>query len=298
MAELACAMEVLCPKPGNVSPGRPFKYLNEMSFVASAMASASAFADGAASAGRLALGAVRAVKAASGRNVNLGIILLLSPLVRAVYDSHEDIGRAGGFRTLVGNVLNGLGPDDSEAIYEAIRLMSPEGLGESQSYDVNDRESDAPPILEAMRLASRWDSVAGEYASAYEITFGLTKPSISAFWKEGRTLRSSILQTFLVLLREVPDTLIARKLGANAAEEVSAMARSALGYGGCFTERGSAALSEMGAALRDRDNLKNPGTTADLMVSGIFAFLEEELKHTPLPDIIDRWDEMEKEGWT
>ncbi|MDR1651638.1 MAG: triphosphoribosyl-dephospho-CoA synthase [Synergistaceae bacterium] len=288
IAELACFMEALCPKPGNVYPGRPFKYLNEMSFVVSAMGLAEAFSSD-ETAGRLALRAARSAKKLVGRNANLGIILLLAPLVRAAGKS-DGGGRRSAGRASVRQVLEDLGPDDSEAIYEAIRILSPEGLGKSSQYDVNGA-GPVPPILDAMKLASGWDSVAGEYASGYEITFGLAAPAISSFRNEGHTLKDSILQAFLTVLAEVPDTLTERKLGRAAAERTSALARSALLAGGCFTGRGRDAISEMDRELRDADNLKNPGATADLIAAGIFVFLSEELRRTPLTAIVDRWDE-------
>ncbi|MDR1944006.1 MAG: triphosphoribosyl-dephospho-CoA synthase [Synergistaceae bacterium] len=302
-AELACAMEVLSPKPGNVSPGKPFKYLNDMTFVASSIGLSEAFRDPGESVGKLVERAVRATARLVGKNSNLGIILLLAPLARAANDilTGPDSLRQGGgisagnLRGAVKNVLAGLDGDDSSSIYRAIRSASPEGLGKSERYDVTERGADGgegifPPVMEAMRFASAWDSVAGEYATGYEITFGLTVPKLTSLWREGRTLRSSVVQTFLFVMSEVPDTLIARKLGAEVSNEVSRAARRSLGLGGCFSEDGRRAARDLTAMLDDRDNLMNPGTTADLVAAGIFVFLEDELGRTPLPELLDGWD--------
>jgi triphosphoribosyl-dephospho-CoA synthase len=301
-AELACAMEVLSPKPGNVSPGRPFKYLNDMTFIASAIGLAEAFSDTGAPVGRMVERAVRATARLVRKNTNLGIILLLAPLVRAA-DSilaspgpgeRSDGLSANDLRETVKTVLAGLDDDDSSSIYGAIAAASPEGLGRSEKYDVTRASrggnESPPPIMEAMRLASSWDSVAMEYATGYGITFGLTVPKLSSLWREGRALRSSIVETFLCVMSEVPDTLIARKQGKARAIEVSNAARRAVELGGYFTEAGKRAAAELHAALGDVDNLMNPGTTADLIAAGLFVFIEDELQRTPLPDLLDSWD--------
>lgn len=300
-AELACAMEMLAPKPGNVSPGRPFKYLNEMTFIASAAAIAEAFSDPGEPVGELVGRAVRRTKMLTDRNTNLGIILLLAPLVRAANDalaqqrpgSVKDGVCRSNLRESVLRVLAGLDGRDASAIYSAIKSASPEGLDRSEKYDVTDFDAlagDAPPVLEAMRFASSRDSVASEYATGYEITFGLTAPKLTALWEEGRPIRDSVVQVFLLLMSEVPDTLIARKLGREASEAAAAAAGRALELGGCLTAGGRAAVRRLSRMLGDPDNLMNPGTTADLLAAGLFVFLESELERTPMPDILARWD--------
>lgn len=300
-AQLACAMEMLAPKPGNVSPGKPFRYLNEMTFIASAAGIAEAFADPGLSVGKLTERAVMTTKSLTDRNTNLGIILLLAPLVRACGDIlTKNISQADGASDLRGAlslVLAGLDADDSSSIYAAIRNASPEGLDRSEKYDVIDFDArgapSAPPILEAMRFASSRDSIAREYVTDYGITFGLAAPKLAALWEEGRQLRSSVVQTFLFLMSEVPDTLIERKLGRKASLGASEEAGRALALGGCFTDEGKNALRDLSLMLDDPDNLMNPGTTADLLAAGIFVFLDSELKRTPLAEILDRWDKKD-----
>jgi triphosphoribosyl-dephospho-CoA synthase len=300
-AELACAMEMLAPKPGNVSPGRPFKYLNEMTFIASAAAIAEAFADPGVPVGKLVVRAVRRTKKLTDRNTNLGIILLLAPLVRAANDvlapkrpgSVKDGISQSDLRESVSRVLAGLDGGDASSIYAAIKSASPGGLDRSEKYDVADFDAHsdgAPPILAAMRFAASWDSIASEYATGYEITFGLTAPKLAALWEEGHSLRGSVEQAFLFLMSAVPDTLIARKQGRHASEDAAALAGRALELGGCFTAEGKNAVRRLRRMLDDPDNLMNPGTTADLLAAGLFVFLESELERTPMPDILARWD--------
>lgn len=280
IAGLACAMEVMCPKPGNVGPGRPFKYINEMSFLVSATGLAAAFEDEGASVGRMVEEAAIVTKNWVDRNTNLGMILLLAPLVNAL--SAEKLER-----DFVRKVLEDLGEDDSRRIGRAIRIASPEGLGASEKYDVR-RET--PPIMEAMKFASRWDSIAREYDTGYEITFCMTAPWLAGLWREGRALKSCVLQTYLMLLGEVSDTLISRKLGREASETVSREAREILRAGGCFTPEGRGKIAKLESSLAHPDNLLNPGTTADLTAAGIFVFLARELDRSDLSHIVARWE--------
>lgn len=280
MAELACAMEVICPKPGNVSPGRPFRYINDLSFIVSAIGIASAFDDPEASVGQLVERAVTSTKNLVDKNTNLGIILLLAPLIKAAYAGELS-------RESVKQELLNLGDDDSRRIYDAINRASPEGLGKSEKYDVRERPA---PIMTAMELAAHWDSIAREYATHYEITYRLTLPWMTQHWREGRSLKSTILQTYLLLLSHVPDTLISRKLGADMSIKVSSSAQKIVAAGGAFTPEGREEIHELEAFLSDPDNRLNPGTTADLIAAGIFVFLEQELRRTPLSRLLERWD--------
>jgi len=191
-------------------------------------------------------------------------------------------------RESVRAVLDDLDEDDSRRVYSAIRISAPEGLGRSEKHDVH---GSAPPLLEAMKLASSWDSVAGEYASGYGITFNMTAPRLAGLWREGHSLGDCILQTYLALLAEVPDTLVARKLGRDAAENISAGAQAIMESGGCFTAEGREKIAAFDSSLSHPDNLMNPGTTADLTAAGIFVFLREELSVSGLPQVLERWEE-------
>src|SRR6266508_4948225 len=85
LAQLACVLEASAPKPGNVSPGRPFEDLRYEDFVASALAIGPAFEDaGAQPVGRTIRAAIESTLEWAPSNTNLGIVLLLAPLARAV----------------------------------------------------------------------------------------------------------------------------------------------------------------------------------------------------------------------
>jgi triphosphoribosyl-dephospho-CoA synthase len=90
-------------------------------------------------------------------------------------------------------------------------------------------------------------------------------------------VREAIVELHLRLLGQAPDTLIARKRGADAAARVSAGAREVLAAGGVRTGAGRRALRSFDASLRERGNSLNPGTTADLVTATLFVALVERM---------------------
>ncbi|HSH83772.1 MAG TPA: triphosphoribosyl-dephospho-CoA synthase, partial [Guyparkeria sp.] len=88
-------------------------------------------------------------------------------------------------------------------------------------------------------------------------------------------LSAAIVQTYLELLASVPDTLIARKRGPQAAQRVSDAAAQVVALGGAFSQQGRQAISELDEELRREGNSLNPGTTADLVAASLFVALLE-----------------------
>ena len=128
-ATLACLLEATAPKPGNVHRGADFDDLSFVDFQVAATAIAPAMENASKlGVGKTVLEAVRATRAATGTNVNLGIVLLLAPL--AAVDRRVPLAEG------IGDVLNSLTAADCDATYEAIRLAAPGGLGQAAEMDV------------------------------------------------------------------------------------------------------------------------------------------------------------------
>lgn len=273
----ACILEASAEKPGNVTPTRSFRDTTYADFVASARAIAPVLAQaGRRSPGELILESVRATRRVVRVNTNLGIILLLVPLARAyaleaAAAPPAEAVHAARLRRGVARVLTALTVDDARLAYEAIRLASPGGLGTAPGHDVRDEPRGT--LLEAMAAAAGRDSIAAEYASAFARTFGQIMPALEQALATGLGVRDAIVQTFLLGLAAVPDTLVARKLGMAAAEEVSARARAVLAAGGVRTRSGRSGVRDLDGFLRDPANHRNPGTTADLVAAGLFVHL-------------------------
>jgi triphosphoribosyl-dephospho-CoA synthase len=262
-AQLACVLEVSASKPGNITPRHDFADTSFEDMLRSAIALGPDLGRaGERGVGETVLAAVRATRRIAGANTNLGIALLLAPLARAAL-----IGRE------VGKVLRALTVADAEAAYAAIRLAGAGGLDAPVEHDV--REAPRVTLRKAMAAAAGRDSIAGEYASDYAVTYKIGLPALQRALDAELRPRAAVLELFLELLAVLPDTLIARKRGRDAAARVSRDAARVLAVGGVRTGAGRAAIDEFDASLRRDGNALNPGTTADLVTAVLFAALLE-----------------------
>jgi len=272
-AQLACLLEASAPKPGNVSPGRRFSDVGYEDFLASAAAIGGPLAAaGTRPLGETVRAAVEATAGWTSSNTNLGIVLLLAPLVRAALVDPQSSG-VTGLRESLRRVLDETTVDDAREVYAAIRRAAPGGLGRAEAQDVADEPT--VTLLEAMRLAADRDSIAREYATAFDITFEISAPALERARRDGLSWNDAVVETFLYVLAAMPDTHIARRGGEALAVEVSREAQNVLASGGVRSTDGRAAVAAFDLALRSSDpgNLANPGTTADLTAAAIFVVL-------------------------
>ena len=84
-----------------------------------------------------------------------------------------------------------------------------------------------------------------------------------------KSLNRAIIDTFMKVLAERPDTFISRRIGAAPALAVSAYARQALLLGGADTPEGKESILLFDKRLRDSGNDYNPGTTADIIAAAL-----------------------------
>jgi triphosphoribosyl-dephospho-CoA synthase len=266
-AQIACLLEVSAPKPGNVNRFYNFKDTRYEDFLLSAVAIGRAFREvDKSSVGETVLKAIRSTRKYVTTNTNLGMILLFAPIAKA-YALSPSYSVQELWATLT-HVLNSLTVEDARNVYEAIRLVNPGGMGRVADHDIH--EEVQVSLLEAMAAAAHRDSIAREYTSRFEITFHLGYPTLQRYFTETRDLEKSIVQTYLTLLSEIPDTLISRKQGPDISQKVSTRAREVLHAGGIFSEVGRQKLQELDHFLRSQDNQLNPGTTADLTAVALF----------------------------
>lgn len=272
LAQMACVWEACAPKPGNVNRVHDFSDTSLDDFLLSAIAIGPAFENAAESGvGQLILQATQDTHKVVRSNTNLGMILLLAPLVKACVRKG-----AADVRQRLSNVLNSLTVQDARLAYAAIRLAQPGGLGRVSKADVSEQPSIT--LLEAMALAEDRDSVAHEYVTVFSITFETGMPALKEARSRGTDFPTAVVQAFLAILSRVPDTLIARKKGLDAARHVSDRAGEVLSKGGVFTPEGRIALAEFDCALRDPNHTLNPGATADLTAAAIFLYLLEDIR--------------------
>ena len=280
LVQEACIREVCAPKPGNVNRKHDFSDTSLEDFLVSAVAIGHAFEKAArVSVGQTVWQATMDCRRHVRSNTNLGIILLMAPLVKASLSAVEN-SEAGGqtnlgkVRECLRAVLLSLTVEDARLVYTAIRAANPGGLGRVPEQDV--LEEPSVTLLEAMQLAGDRDSVASEYVTEFEITYSIGLPSLGEALSKGINFTDAVVQAFLTILSRVPDTLIARKNGAETARQVSQWAEEVLTQGGIYSSRGRENILEFDSALRDSSHKLNPGTTADLTAAAVFLVLLEK----------------------
>ncbi len=260
--QLACLLEVSAAKPGNITPAHDFSDTTYADMVRSALALGPAFARRRAlrrGVGELIADGVSATARVTDANTNLGIVLLLAPLVRAEATRRGD----ESLRMATERILAALDVDDAAAAFAAIVAAQPGGLGDPPDHDV--REPARISLREAMAAAAHRDSIASEYATGYEIVFGTGLPLLADALGDGASTLDAIVSLHIGLIASHPDTLIERKAGAAAARAVTADARE--------VQAGTKTLAEFDASLRGPDHELNPGTTADLVAGTLLAAL-------------------------
>jgi triphosphoribosyl-dephospho-CoA synthase len=289
-AQIACLLEVSAPKPGNVNRLYDFADLHFEDFLLSAAAIGPAMgAAGKFSVGRTILRAIQDTRQVVSTNTNLGIVLLLAPLAKAAarLDTGQKVtthpkDKLKLLREKLKEILFGLTVEDAQQVYAAIRLAQAGALGQVSEGDV--AEEPEISLLEAMALAQERDAIAREYVSGYAISFEIGYPALVEAYHKSGDLTQAIVQAYLTILSQVPDTLIARKRGIEMAKQVSLWSADALAAGGVLTPQGQEQIANLDRRLREGGNHSlNPGTTADLTCAAIFIFLVcgEDLKPFP-----------------
>jgi triphosphoribosyl-dephospho-CoA synthase len=275
LGRIACTLEVLARKPGNVHRLRDF----EDAGLADFLLSAAVLGRGLGLArdegvGAAVLAAVEDARRVVRTNANLGMVLLLAPLAA--------VPEGAGLREGVEAVLERTTVEDARRVYRAIGLANPGGLGRSAEQDVADEPT--VTLREAMRLASGRDGVARQYAEGFGDVFAIGLPRLSVELRRGRSLEAAILACHLELMARRPDTLIARKRGDGVAAEAARRAAEVLDAGWPDAPGSGRRLAALDDWLRADGHARNPGTTADLVCASIYAALREGVIALPIED--------------
>lgn len=283
-AQLACILEVVSPKPGNVNRQHDFDDTRYEDFLLSAISIGPAIQSAARQGvGRTIWKAIRTTRQLVASNTNLGIVLLLAPIAKACFQANRVKFKRPEAETFIHHIrqelsliLADLTVQDARLAYRAIRLATPGALGRSGEADIEQEPSIT--LLQAMQLAKDRDTIAREYATGFEITFEIGYPALKQAWETQDDPRMALVQAYLVILARVPDTLIARKRGIETARRVSDRAEEVLATGGVFSPEGRQAIAAFDLELRDAGHSLNPGTTADLTTAAAFLVLLERFQ--------------------
>jgi len=290
--ELAILLEVSAHKPGNVSVVTNFEKTYYDHFLASAVAASSSFETAARQGISISQGKIDAADTRVGHliktgiadinswqhggNTLLGAVILLSPIaVAAGMVSATKVFDAQCLRRNLKLVVESTTPRDAVDVYAAIEIANPSGLGKAPSLDINDPDSvnrileDRVSLYKVFKIAEKYDTICSEWVNNYPVTFDIAFPSLARRLQNEGDPSKAVVQTFLEVLAEVPDTFIARKTGIEKSREISLKAREILELGGIETSVGKKSLNKFDRELRKSSNLLNPGTTADIIAAAL-----------------------------
>ena len=260
-----CRLDTQALKPGNVSVYSEVGDLKVDDFLYSAAASATSITEPEITLGKRILHAIQATYEAVYTNTNLGIVLLIAPLIQAHYKLNE----GDNLQTALELILQQTTVEDASDVYHAIRLANPGGMGEKDNQDISKEPS--VTLLNTMKIAAKWDRIAAQYSNNFDDIFNFGLPLFTALKNKWQDEAWATTGLFVSFLARFPDSLIERKYGLLKAREISDMI-SELEMELCRSDspgRYEAQLLEIDRQLKR--NLINPGTTADLTAASIFA---------------------------
>ncbi len=292
----ACLLEAAAPKAGNVHPSAMFDDMDFEDFRRSARAIGPVF-DRANNqgVGKMVLEAAQTTRKEVGKNTNLGIILLLGPLVVSWNrcSSSNERYYLDALQKNLAAVLSSMSAEDSTAVYEAIALAQPGGIRQVKEMDIRDK----PParLLDAMQLAAAWDDIAKQYVTGFSDVFYLAKQLDAYRQQQHVGWFEALVQVQLERLASHGDSLIARKNDQATVQQVQHLATQALptishlSQSSHRSPRGklpnppqtnsliqSPPWQTLDTYLRSDGHRFNPGTTADLLAAATFVSLINE----------------------
>ena len=260
----ACLQEVRAFKPGNVSVGAAGHGMSAEDFLRSAAAVAAPLTRRGQRVGVRIEEAIAATSRVVSCNTNLGIVLLMAPLLRAV--EHSGGGAtARALRQALSEVLHDLDQDDAACAFRAICQAQPGGLGVRKEDDVHS----APSITlrEAMVRACAYDGIARAYADDYATVFEIAYPELRQAFETGMPELWAIPRCFLAILAHQGDGHVERKHGKQTSRQVQAQAIALLA-----NWPAGMPVAQVWPGLRALDRAWksagiNPGTSADLVAA-------------------------------
>ncbi|MDI9409277.1 MAG: triphosphoribosyl-dephospho-CoA synthase [Candidatus Pacebacteria bacterium] len=269
----ACLVELRALKPGNVHDYSNGHGMTVADFEAAARAAAPYIVDSSLSLGQRIEKSFEASFKKVKLNANLGIILLAAPLITAAQSSiHVKTTKptVSDLKSSLKKILNSTTPEDTAAVFRAIKLANPAGLGRVDEADIHH----APPnmtLYEVMLLAKLRDRIAMQYVSTFIDVFELGVKRLRDSVELGLELPWAATNCYLEMVSSFPDSHLVRKHGDDVGKQVQEAGqaiRSWIGSGTGIMQH-KATLMDWDKRLKE-SNL-NPGTSADLTVASLLA---------------------------
>jgi triphosphoribosyl-dephospho-CoA synthase len=256
----ACEQEVNAPKPGNVNCFSDGHNMEIDDFLKSAHAIAEPLTDPTLNVGEKIHQAVKATRKVVDCNTNLGIVLLFSPICKAM-----EICNAEDLSIALKKVLADLTVDDAIECYKGIQLAEAGGMGKSEQEDIN--STPTVTLKQAMKIAQNRDSIALQYCNNYQQIFELGLKNLTSEINSGKTVEWAIALAYLTILTNLPDTLIIRKNGLGQAQAVSKKAGLLLNKMKKLNRLESFIEDAIAWDRELKSQAINPGTSADMIAA-------------------------------
>ena len=278
-SQIACCLEVSSFKPGNVHRNKDYDDIKYHHFLNSGVA----FGDIIYKAskdprniGQYIKLAVIESKKWSPSNANLGIIMLHTPIATTTGQMEEF--NINTLKKEIKNTVKNTTTDDAIAVYDAIEIAMPNINPPKEGPDAqkNDAKQELREknltLYDVFKISSSWDSISYEWTEGFNISFeGYNL--LNKYYKQYNNINLATTKTFLNILSNYPDTLIARKKDENTSKMVSNKAKEVLNN---FNEE---SLLKFDKFLSNEGNKLNPGTTADLIASSLMIFLLDRINN-------------------
>ncbi len=267
-AALACQLEAAVAKPGNVHPAANFSDLCYLDFVIAGQIVGDVIdRQTDLTLAQMIHSAACSTRQALGTNVNLGIILLLCPLAKWLFEQ-------GTFESSgMDQWLRKISQSETRQILDAIRIAAPGGIGSAARADVNNPESELPQIIEAMELSRERDQIARQWCTGFSDILFWFGPQLKRSLKQWNSLPRAVIATHLRWLARESDSLVVRKSGQLVGQELQQRAQSVVELLNEDWHCAEPAIAEFDLWLRSDGHRRNPGTTADLICAGLFVLL-------------------------
>lgn len=253
-------------KPGNVGRHGAGHGMECADFVRSAEVVTPILCDRRLGLGKRILYSVEATRAAVHCNTNLGMVLLVAPIIQ-VFQEH---GAAADFRCAVKSFLVSLGRDDARDIFAAIRLADPGGLGKTDRYDVHSLPD--IDIYSAMDAARDRDLIALQYAGGYREVVDPGLRCLQNCHDRRNSVEWAVVACYLMYMASFPDSHIRRKHGIETAERVRQRSNPVLERFMGHDNPEDAKEALLGFDRELKESGLNPGACADLTAASLLLF--------------------------
>jgi len=265
------------PKPGNIDRDHNYADTRFEHFLASAVGVFPILEKAARSdsgVGSLIREAVlESGKWQKGGNTHFGAFILLIPLVMAAGRCDD----SACLKVQVQKIVRGTTVDDAVEFYRAfleagVKVKPVKDLDLTDVASTEKIRAQRFTLFNMMEVSTGYDMVAEEWTNGFNKTFECATSIQSKLKKHG--INDAVVLTFMELLSNNKDTFIQTKFNDGKAEEVSIRAENILKKGKMYDKMEN---------IRSFDDELiqegvNPGSTADLIISGLFVSLFEGMR--------------------